>query len=225
MARPRKITNEQIVEAARRAFLTHGHAVTTATIALEAGVSEGTIFKRFPSKEHLFRAAMGLPELEILDEIEALVGRDTIRANLLRLASQVLIFMRTMVPRLTMLSSHSGFDPVEYLREHPNPAPLRGMQLLATYVRREIELGRLRSDLDPDVFSRVFLGALHNFAFLEHVGIQAIAGLDAERYAQGLVDMLVGGILPEETPGPAGPPLQGAPIRRDAPPSSDEEAR
>lgn len=227
MARPRKITNEQIVEAARRAFLQHGHAVTTAMIAQEAGVSEGTIFKRFPNKEALFRAAMGLPELEIIEELQAMAGRGTIRDNLLCLASQILVFMRAMVPRLTMLTSHGGFDPLEYLREHPDPAPLRGLRLVAQYARREAELGRLRPDMDPEVFARVFLGALHNFASLEQVGIQAVAGLDAEVYTRGLVDVLLRGVLPgrpdgESTPGDNDDPAPRAAATQPLPPAHDD---
>ena len=57
MPRPRTITDEQIVEAARAAFLEQGFSATTAEIARRAGISEGTLFKRFATKEDLFEEA------------------------------------------------------------------------------------------------------------------------------------------------------------------------
>ena len=47
-----------ILSAARAVFLERGAMGTTSEVAARAGVSEGTIFNRFKSKEMLFRAAM-----------------------------------------------------------------------------------------------------------------------------------------------------------------------
>ena len=59
MARPPSISNQQILDAARAVFLAHGLAkASTVDIARRAGVSEGSIFNRFPTKDDLFRAAM-----------------------------------------------------------------------------------------------------------------------------------------------------------------------
>ena len=86
VARPKSITNEQILGAAQDAFLESGLAATTADIARRAGISEGTIFKRFGSKDDLFLAAMGLeqepPWVATLDE---LVGNGDLRCNLERI--------------------------------------------------------------------------------------------------------------------------------------------
>ena len=59
MARPTSIKDETIVAAAREVFLERGIQATTAEVAERAGVSEGSVFKRFKTKSELFRAAMG----------------------------------------------------------------------------------------------------------------------------------------------------------------------
>src|SRR5579864_4634496 len=51
MGRPREITDEQIVAAARRCFLERGAGVSAGEIAQELGVSHTTLFNRFGSKE------------------------------------------------------------------------------------------------------------------------------------------------------------------------------
>ena len=56
MARTRTISDEQILDAAQAVFLEQGPQATTSAIADRAGISEGTIFKRFPTKQALFFA-------------------------------------------------------------------------------------------------------------------------------------------------------------------------
>ena len=58
MSRPVTIRNDTILDAARMVFLARGVAGRTAEVAAVAGVSEGSVFKRFPTKAILFREAM-----------------------------------------------------------------------------------------------------------------------------------------------------------------------
>jgi len=47
MGRPKEVTDEQIVAAARRCFLERGTGVSAVEIARELGVSHTTVFNRF----------------------------------------------------------------------------------------------------------------------------------------------------------------------------------
>jgi AcrR family transcriptional regulator len=47
---------ERVLRAARELFARHGPDVTMEEVARHAGVGVGTIYRRFPSKEHLFAA-------------------------------------------------------------------------------------------------------------------------------------------------------------------------
>ncbi|NOK64325.1 MAG: hypothetical protein GFH27_549431n13 [Chloroflexi bacterium AL-W] len=47
---------ERVVQAARDLFMERGPDVTMEEVARRAGVGVGTIYRRFPSKEHLFEA-------------------------------------------------------------------------------------------------------------------------------------------------------------------------
>src|SRR5262245_8001664 len=62
MGRPKEVTDEQIVAAARRCFLERGAGVSAQDIASELGVSHTTLFNRFGSKEAMMIAALGPPE-------------------------------------------------------------------------------------------------------------------------------------------------------------------
>jgi len=61
MGRVPTIDTQTILDAAREVFMEDGMQGTTAEIARRAGVSEGTVFRRFATKETLFFECMGLP--------------------------------------------------------------------------------------------------------------------------------------------------------------------
>ncbi|MEZ6127616.1 MAG: TetR/AcrR family transcriptional regulator [Planctomycetaceae bacterium] len=58
MARPRTISDDQILQTARDCFLEHGPSVATDVIAERLGVSSQALFKRFHSKHELMLAAI-----------------------------------------------------------------------------------------------------------------------------------------------------------------------
>lgn len=58
MARPRKISDEELLAATGRAIGRHGPGFTLAQVADEAGVAVGTVAGRFGSKRHLLLAMM-----------------------------------------------------------------------------------------------------------------------------------------------------------------------
>ncbi len=61
MARPRNLTDTQILYEARACFLEHGAAVSTTVIAERLGISHGVLFQRFGTKDQLLRAALRFP--------------------------------------------------------------------------------------------------------------------------------------------------------------------
>src|SRR3954470_8049282 len=99
MARPVSIKDETIIAAARAVFLERGIQATTAEVAQRAGVSEGSVFKRFKSKVDLFRAAMSdrLTEPAWPRELLATVGKGDVRENLNVAGLQIVTFFRELM--------------------------------------------------------------------------------------------------------------------------------
>lgn len=200
MARPTSIRNEQILEAARRCFLEQGYGVSTAAIARAAGVSEGSIFKRFETKERLFHESMGLPRLDLRAITESRVGQGDLQANLTQLVMELLSFFRELIPRVMMTCSQPGLSPVEQFRDNPRSTPALLLASLRDYLSKEIELGRLRPVM-PDVAARMLLGAVHNFAFFEHLGLEAHRPEETKAFAEGVVEHIWNGIRPDRPHG------------------------
>lgn len=199
MARPTTISREQILEAARRLFLEEGFSASTAAIARAAGVSEGSIFKRFATKEALFVAAMSLAAPRL--DLDARVGRGDLRAQLVEVGLGLIAFYREMMPRIMRLWAHCDADgptPLQLMcRGEETPLPVRLMNLVTEYLEAEMNLGRLRR-ADPRVVARLFVSPMHNYVFFELLGggHHAASQPNAEAFAEGVVDSLWRGVAP-----------------------------
>lgn len=163
MSRPMTIQNEAILEAARKVFLRHGYQASTARVAREAGVSEGSLFKHFKSKCELFAAAMRAETRiqECEDWLMQSVGKGDIRENLKQAARQLLKHLQTVIPRILMFRS-SGVTVSGSCPAGGRPPSVQHMRVVAAYLREEIKLGRLVMD-SPEMRAHVLVGGLSHY--------------------------------------------------------------
>ncbi len=195
MARTPSITDDEILEAAREVFFESGLSATTAEIAQRAGISEGTIFRRFPTKHELFMAAMGVsptPAWVALAEAFQDADQDDLRANLTELAYEMLDFFEDLIPKVSMLMAN-GPARAQMFSQMREPAPVRGLKALANYFHAEQKRGRLRR-CDPEIAARMFLGTLQNFAFFELCGLNEYMPMPRQTFVRGVVDNLLRGL-------------------------------
>ena len=194
MPRPASISTEHILDVARREFLARGYGVSTAHIASEAGISEGTIYKRFTTKDALFRASMGLPDMGFVDAWGGLVGTREPEENLRAMGERLLTAYRELLPCLMMLWSSSNADPMEAMKHNPEPPPVKVLLAVQGYVAGEVALGRLQAP-DQEAAARMFLGSIMNYVFFETIGqVPRGDGEQGRRYVARVVDTLLGGI-------------------------------
>jgi AcrR family transcriptional regulator len=218
MPRTTRIKDEDLLAAAREVFLEKGIRATTAEVAARAGIAEGSIFRRFPSKAALFQAAMRptIEDLGWLDDILSTVGHGELEANLTDLGTRLLEFLRSILPVVMMSwsnpSTTGGFLP-EAL-SGPNPPPVRVVLGLARYFAAEMDADRMRRR-DPELLARIFLGSLQNYVFFEVLlRAQNLMPLPARTYVAGVVDLLWNGIAPLEVVHPPAPRTRSKPTKR-----------
>ncbi len=213
MGRPATINTKQILEIARKLFLTKGPGVTTAEIARKVGISEASIFKRVPTKIALFHAALGFEDQHIAweDELNALVGRGDLKENLIQVAVARLAFFRQIIPRLMVMWTCRENMQVHMNKMHgPDSPPRKGLEALTQFFAAEMKLGRIRTG-DPEVVGRIFIGFLFNLIFMETIGASGSEKTkkgkhakrwDPEAHARALVETLWLGIAPGGDAGP-----------------------
>jgi AcrR family transcriptional regulator len=193
MARPTTITDERLLAAAREVFLERGILATTAEVARRAGVSEGSIFRRFPTKFDLFRAAMLAEEGDpaFLTDLPGRAGTGELAAQLNEIGVSLIHYFRKVAPLMMMRWS----NPETAACAGGTPSPMhRRLGFVAAYFEAEMASGRMRR-LDAQLAARVFAGSVQHFVFSEILH-GAPDPIGPERYVAGLVDLLLRGASP-----------------------------
>ena len=200
MGRPRLIADEAILAAAREVFLAQGAAATTHAVALRVGVSQAAIFKRFPTKQELFLAAMASdPERQdIVDRFQKRAKAHGVRRALAGLGDDLLPLFRRMLPLLMLSWSNRaefGFPKAMSGGSYP---PTRAAREIVSFMEGEMRARRLRKH-DPWLVTRVFVGSLQSYALMELLSKGAemtVPALPPKQYVRGLVEVLWKGIAP-----------------------------
>lgn len=194
MGRSRTITNKQILEAAREVFLAEGFGASTIEIARRAGVSEGSIFKRFSTKDDLFFAAMGEANIpQWIRSLETLSGQGDVRENLVAISFRIGESLREVLPRLIVLHS-KGILPPD--RSNLSESPLAQiLKALTLFFEEEIRLGRIRA-CNPEAPARILLGALTNQILMKCLLASVHDSAIEPASVEELIDLLWCGISP-----------------------------
>jgi AcrR family transcriptional regulator len=196
MARPKSISDGDILLIAKNHFLRDGFRASTTAMATDAGVSEATIFKRFSTKKELFHQAMGLPTSHAMDSVEARIGQGNVQEHMVEIGTDLLEFFVKLVPQLACVSGVPGFDIRDMVTPDEPAPPVVLFRSLTDYLDAEIALGRIVGR-DSEVIARAFMGALYNFAFFQYMGFHSRQRMERDRYVRELVQMIWNGIDPE----------------------------
>ncbi len=199
MARPATIRDETILNAARELFLSRGIVATTADVAAKAGVSEGTLFKRFKSKDELFRAAMDAAPADIpwVRSLPSRIGQGDVQENLISLGLQMIHFFRLLMPLVMMRLSNPCIAEGKLPFDGPNPPPpVIALQKLTEFFHEEAKLGRIQSH-EPVIAARTFMAGLHSFVMMELLlKNHGQPAMSDEQFVRGHVNLLWAGLAP-----------------------------
>lgn len=196
MARPITITDEQILEAARTVFLKEGLSASTEEIARLAGVSVGTIFRRFLTKDALFRAAIKPPSVPSwVRELDLLSGQGEMRDNLIRIVHEIIHFAQERIPFAMLGWSHKPASGSVSTEEAPI---VRDSRRLAWFLQQEVERGRL-SPCRVDMVARLLLVPCLNLVLDSVINKQPLTEEEIARFTDDLIETLWQGIAPPVT--------------------------
>jgi AcrR family transcriptional regulator len=197
MARPTVIENETILNAARAVFLERGLQSTSAEVARRAGISEGSVFKRYKTTPGLFEAAVA-PEInDLLQQLSRLPGQagsGNVLDNLVGAGELLLRVLRRLTPLFMMRLAGT---PELASRTMQLAAREQMLLYLTDYLKNEGALGRIDGALDTATVAQAFLGALSSQVGLESPAIASSPEAEhhAARYVRELVRVLLEGML------------------------------
>ena len=195
MARPRTISDDQILQTARECFLKHGPSVPTDVIADQLGVSPQALFKRFHSKQDLMLAAIApsgkAPWIPLVE-----AGPDDRRLDeqLMEILKELAEFFVDISRRMSVLR-WSGIDPKELLARYDEAPPLVDIRVLSGWLQRAADRGLIRS-IDFRATAMLMLTSMHGPAMLTDMLGKHPTGHSRREYVSYMVDVLLQGLLP-----------------------------
>ncbi len=196
MVRPRKHTDEEILEVARAVFLEHGPGASLQTVAALVGLSQPALSNRFGSKEALLLRALAPDErLPWVERLFAGPDARPIPEQLTEICRGALAFFAVAIPAMMTLRA-SGLD-LAALQGDAELPPLRARRAVVSFFQRARAEGRVR-DADPEAMATILIGSLEAGALMAHVLGQMPDEPERARQAAALVDLLWRGVQPAE---------------------------
>ena len=157
----------QIMEGARAVFLAQGFdAASMGEIARKAGVSKGTLYVYFNSKEELFETIVHQACLAQAKDVFSLDPADhDVEAVLTRLGRGYVKFLcrpGAMSPLRTVISISERMPEIG--RQFYETGPAQGIATLRAYLESQVAVGKLMID-DCEVAAAQFLDSCHATIF------------------------------------------------------------
>jgi len=191
----------ELLEAALRIFAERGYANTRLEdIAAAVGVTKGTIYHYFATKEELLLRAIEYFHDQAFQPIEqALEGRRgpvsaTIRLVLRRAFGQL---DDTRLSVITLLVQGFASEAPHAYHQWLESGPARAWEILAELIEDGKATGEFRADVDSDVAARLAIsGLILQFAWQRFADDAPRVEIDADRLIDSTAELLLAGIRP-----------------------------
>jgi len=199
MGRPRTVSDDTILEAARAVFLEQGPSASTQSIADRLNLSQAALFKRFGTKQDLMIEAL-MPK-GIIPAFTEIVAKGPaldvpLEEQLRAIGREFVLFFKAMVPCLMVLKS-SGVEFDDVLARFDEPPPVMARNGLVAFFSRAMDAGLARR-ADPLAAATSFLGAFHMHSFMSFVTDDVMTDEALLTFSDAVVDVVWHGIAPKE---------------------------
>ncbi|HMI88403.1 MAG TPA: helix-turn-helix domain-containing protein [Polyangiaceae bacterium] len=200
MTRPRQVTSEAILEAARVCAVERGPNVSLEVIAERLGVTPPALLKRFGSREAMMIAALRSTEEPAWVKGLAAGPDDSPLAKQLEgLFSRILEFFSSEAARMsTLCESRLPISRI-FDAERP-PPPVQHAWALARWLDDARARGLVRGE-DFEMAALGMMGALHARAFLKHFFRRSFWRGSRKDYVAGLANLYARALAPVATAG------------------------
>ena len=192
MGRARTVEDEDILEAARLAFLDRGQLATTREIADAAGISQAVLYQRFGSKDDLFFTAMEPPP----PDLEDLLGEpprepEETEAYLADVAERLYRYFETVAPLFVQLATHTAFH-ADHLADAHQPMMESGLvESLSARLGDLVKKGCIREG-DGSAMAQLLISVVHG----EALSAALLKALPDEKRRRETIRLIWKGLAP-----------------------------
>ncbi|MBN1887506.1 MAG: TetR/AcrR family transcriptional regulator [Thermoflexales bacterium] len=197
-----KDRRQQILDAAQQVFAKKGfHGASIKDLAKAAGISPGLLYWYFKDKTDLFTSLLSERITEGFGSLAEEVPFDLPPKEFLPRFGRfyVGLFERPMNAALFKVSIANAQSFPAAVRQVQAQLIGRVLGTLQAYFQHQIDAGRMRP-CNTEMATRVFMGSIVAYLLLRHVlGTEQGRALPLETFVDGVVDVVLHGILPVAT--------------------------
>lgn len=146
MARPRQVTDEQILESTRSAVLLHGAQVSLDVVAQQIGVTSPALIKRYGNRQALLLAALRPDERALEALFEQTIDDRAFSEQLEALLDGLSTYFARTMP-CVMALRECGITQEQFVREIKLPMPV----LAVAGMKRWLHAARARGLIESDM--------------------------------------------------------------------------
>lgn len=170
MARPRTVSDEEILAAARTIIRRHGPAAPVEAIAAEVGVSQQAVLKRFGTKDALLIAVLRPdPSPALFELLTKLPDERDFAQQLTDVARSAATLLATQAQDFAALRWSSATIQDVLASPDTDPAPMAAIKLLSAWLSRCEARSLIRPGLDYDAIALALVGALQTRHLFQHL--------------------------------------------------------
>jgi AcrR family transcriptional regulator len=187
MARPRQVSNEQILLATRACVLESGPQVPLDEVAERLGVTSPALLKRFGNRQNLLLQALR-PPVVVPFRAELHQGPDAslpLEGQLEALFTKCHDFMEQVVPGVAVLRE-SGIPHHEVFEN--DEGPINFIRDIARWVQVAVQVGLAEAQA-PESVATAMLGAIQTRVFTAHVTKHAYSSRSSREYLKDLAQL------------------------------------
>jgi AcrR family transcriptional regulator len=200
MARPRLISDEQILATMKASVIERGPNVSLDLVAERLGVSTPAILKRFGTRQELMLSALRPAEHPPWMELAERGPDDRpFGVQLEEVLGAIIEFFAEAMPCMVALRE-SGIPHEAIWKQKPAP-PVKGLNLLTAWLQRAHAKGLIATDA-IDTSATAILGSMQARCFMAHLSQKPITAEARKTYVSEVTQLFVRALAPHRSTTP-----------------------
>ncbi len=194
MARPRLVTDEQILSTMRACVLERGAGVSLDVVAERLNVTAPALLKRFGNRQELMIRALQPPDPPAwMADFDLGPDERPLDTQLLEHFERIWASFENVIPCVTALRE-SGI-PHDKIFDGKRNAPVHAIKAIARWLERARDTGLIETE-DPESVATALLGAIQIRAFTSHVAKVHYSNRSNREYLGDIVQLFTRALAP-----------------------------
>lgn len=197
MARPRLVTDEQILTTMRACVLERGASVSLDVVAERLGVTSPALLKRFGTRQELMLKALQPPDApRWMAEFDRGPDERPLDTQLAEHFDAIWRSFEDVIPCVSALRE-SGV-PHEKIFEGKRNAPVHAIRAIARWLEKAQAAGLIETEA-PESVATAIIGSLQSRAFTSHIAKVHYSTRNNREYLGDLVQLFTRALAPSKT--------------------------